>query len=118
MATVSAEPEETSVNLTPRQRVVVVAVAFGLGAAFELVVTGGSIDAPSDRLAIYYATAFPWATVLTVLLQLLIVALGHYPEGIDPLIIGVAGGIQGALVGAVVLLLLLLVGRRRRHPVK
>ncbi|MFI9488560.1 hypothetical protein ACIG47_19390 [Promicromonospora sp. NPDC052451] len=94
-------------KLTRRRIAIILGIGAALGVAFELIVTGGTIDAPLDRLAIYYATAFPWATIFTVLVQFFIVEAGYYPEGIDPLIIGLAGGIQGAILGGIVLLLLI-----------
>ncbi|MGF0118256.1 hypothetical protein ACQFYA_18335 [Promicromonospora sp. Marseille-Q5078] len=84
----------------------IIAASSGVSAALALALTHGSLDADLTGLAWYYGLMFPWATLGTYLVML---ALAFVPAAdlalstVQPVVIALAGAIQGALVGAVVL---------------
>lgn len=73
-------------------------------ALLALALTGGRLDGDLSGLAWYYGLMFPWASFGTYIVM---IALFLFPAAdlviasLEPVVIVLAGAIQGAVVGAV-----------------
>lgn len=74
-----------------------------VGALVALTITWGSLEASDGRLATYYLTTMPWGSLLTVVAGGASAVVGSEPPPVlDPVLIAVAGAMQGAVLTAVV----------------
>ncbi|WP_125774999.1 hypothetical protein [Antribacter gilvus] len=74
-----------------------------VGALVALTMTGGSLEASDGRLAAYYLTTLPWGSLLTVVAGGASAVLGSdLPPVLDPILIAVAGAMQGVVLAVVV----------------
>jgi hypothetical protein len=96
-------------------RLLIVLAGAIVGLVLELIITGGSLEADPERLAVYYATTFPWGNIGTVILLLLLsLGIETSPALIDPFVFCTAGFIQGAVLALLGLWLRQMVRRRDR----